>query len=154
MLRLPIRIILLLVLLTSFTLANACRRDSDCDDGNWCNGVERCEGVIIDSVNSRVIEGQCASGSPPCGSDRNFVCLPKEQRCSSAYGPACDGSGNDRDADGSIAIACGGDDCDDNNPNRYPGNTEICNEVDEDCDPATLGDDLDGDGYVSVMCAN
>ena len=43
---------------------------------------------------------------------------------------------------------CGGDDCDDGNANRYPGNVEVCDAegVDEDCDPSTLGGDLDGDG--------
>ncbi len=39
-------------------------------------------------------------------------------------------------------------DCDDTNPDVYPGNTETpYNGIDDDCDPSTLDDDLDGDGY-------
>ncbi|NIR42197.1 MAG: hypothetical protein GWN79_04495, partial [Actinobacteria bacterium] len=55
------------------------------------------------------------------------------------------------------SLACGGSDCDDSDPNRFPGNTEICDSegVDEDCDPETLGDrDVDGDGQVSAECCN
>ena len=50
----------------------------------------------------------------------------------------------DNDGDGAFAQ----DDCDDNNNARYPGNTEVAyNGVDDDCDDATLDDDLDQDGY-------
>ncbi len=43
-------------------------------------------------------------------------------------------------------------DCDDGDPNINPGATEVCDGVDNDCDPATDENaDLDGDGY-SVIC--
>jgi hypothetical protein len=68
----------------------------------------------------------------------------------------------DGDGDGHRAIACGGDDCNDNDSSRYPGNTEVCdaNGHDEDCDPTTFANaqtadgDRDFDGYQSVHCYN
>ena len=45
-------------------------------------------------------------------------------------------------------IAQGGD-CDDTNPAIFPGNVELSyNGVDDDCDPTTPDDDLDGDGFL------
>ena len=43
-------------------------------------------------------------------------------------------------------------DCDDADPNNYPGNTEVCDGQDNDCDSGTFADpdgevDGDGDGY-------
>lgn len=63
----------------------------------------------------------------------------------------------DADGDGHDSIAAGGPDCDDNDPNRYPGNAEVADEAghDEDCDPNTFGArDMDGDGYVVDWACN
>ncbi|MCC7538518.1 MAG: hypothetical protein IT379_19995, partial [Deltaproteobacteria bacterium] len=74
-------------------------------------------------------------------------------------GPPPDGGGTDmsmdecrtapdRDGDGDRAIACGGADCDDNDPQRSSRMDEVCDaeNVDEDCDPDTVGDtDADND---------
>jgi hypothetical protein len=67
--------------------------------------------------------------------------------------------GFDQDGDGFISLDCCngddcGDDCDDLSPGAFPGGTEVCNGIDDDCD----GDidemvrqafyaDLDGDGF-------
>lgn len=67
--------------------------------------------------------------------------------------PNCE-TNPDADGDGVIDGRCGGADCDDRNPDRYPGNTEVGNLVDEDCDPDTLGYDGDGDGFISSMFCN
>ncbi|MDP2306802.1 MAG: MopE-related protein [Pseudomonadota bacterium] len=60
----------------------------------------------------------------------------------------------DADADGFINDALRGDDCDDGNPDVNPDATEVCDEVDNDCDgrideSVTLPfyADTDGDGY-------
>jgi hypothetical protein len=60
----------------------------------------------------------------------------------------------DDDGDGVASAACGGGDCDDADPTRYPGATEVCDGDDEDCDDATLGPDEDGDGDPSTSCCD
>lgn len=63
----------------------------------------------------------------------------------------------DGDGDGARATSCGGTDCDDTNPDVFPGQTEVCDaaNVDDDCDPTTFGvRDADGDGYPSSACCN
>jgi len=64
---------------------------------------------------------------------------------------------DDFDGDGYVSSACGGDDCDDLDPLRYPGNREICDidNRDEDCATSTFGHtDDDRDGFVSTQCCN
>ncbi len=124
--------------------ATTCADDSMCDDGLFCNGVERCA-----PGNPAADAFGCLPAEPPCGDQR---CDEETMTClaNCAVIPDADGDGVD-------AIECGGADCDDRNANRYPGNVEVCDAegVDEDCDPTTFGDqDLDGDGFVSDACCN
>lgn len=63
----------------------------------------------------------------------------------------------DEDGDGHVNQALGGDDCDDRDANRYPGNAEVCDTAhhDEDCNPLTYGErDADRDGYPDARCCN
>ncbi len=63
----------------------------------------------------------------------------------------------DVDGDGHPDAACGGDDCDDGDADRHPGNDETCDAAahDEDCDPSTFGTrDVDGDGHHDSACCN
>lgn len=113
-----------------------CEGDADCSDGLYCNGVERC------------VEGSCVPGASPCGAR---ACDEDAGRCSEL---TCD---TDEDGDGAIAVVCGGSDCDDDDPLRHEGATEICDpdHRDEDCDPSTFGDeDADGDGAIAAHCCN
>ena len=64
----------------------------------------------------------------------------------------CDGQideGFDLDGDG--YTTCQGD-CDDNDPNNYPGNVEVCDGYDNNCDGIVdEGFDQDGDGYTTCQ---
>lgn len=69
--------------------------------------------------------------------------------------PTCGSA--DCDGDGANSIARGGTDCDDTDPRRTPGRTEIADHehLDEDCNPATFGRrDSDGDGYLDAQACN
>jgi len=119
-----------------------CTSDDDCADLVFCNGMERCR-----PEDPRADTRGCTPGMEPCVMGEE--CLESEGRCEGE----CRG---DEDGDGHESTACGGMDCDDDDPNRYPSNTEVCDSegIDEDCDPRTLGDDADGDGFVDASCCN
>lgn len=120
-----------------------CGSDSECSDDLFCNGEEECE-PADPSADDR---GCVPASAPPC-----------MEACDEAAGAcgACEDMA-DADGDGARSSACGGDDCDDNDADRSPDLPEICDasDVDEDCDPATIGDrDEDDDGRIDVECCN
>lgn len=124
---------------------SACKEDSECSDGIFCTGVELCKPGSKDADSQG-----CVQGALPCKSKGR--CLENEDRCAIS----CEVEA-DADGDGAIAQECGGDDCDDSDPMRYPKNLEICDadHHDEDCDPLTFGErDDDNDGYVDATCCN
>ena len=119
---------------------SSCETSSDCDDGLFCNGVESC-----DPSDPAANDTGCVAGSLPCPRDE---CAEDTASCLGEC---------DADGDGIDSIACGGNDCDDLDPDRYPGNAEVCDVdgVDEDCDPCTVGErDVDVDFFVDANCFN
>ena len=106
-----------------------------CDDGDACNGLERC------------VEGACVEGTP-------VTCTPSNAchaaSCDAATG-ACAETLIDGDGDGEAARTLGacGTDCDDTRAHIARGAVEVVgNEVDEDCDGGEVCFfDADRDGY-------
>lgn len=96
-----------------------CSTGAGCDDGLYCNGVERCA------------DGFCAPGSPP-------PCAPGSDPCVTApcdeTARGCVLAATDADEDGHVPTACGGDDCDDGRAEVHPGAEEACDYLDNDCD--------------------
>ena len=134
-------------------IATTCASDSECDDGVFCNGPEIC--LNQKSTSFRYIEGgapvtrgRCGSGDKPCKN-----CNESFKKCAD-----CDFDGDGFDVpsgESGLRSVCRGNDCDDNDANRYPGNTEVCDLAgyDEDCDPTTVGSkDVDGDGFIDSDC--
>ncbi len=123
-----------------------CLVDEDCADGVYCNGRERCTpgAAGVDSFG-------CVAASPASACLASQACVEGIARCLTQCTQTADADG-----DGHRAAECGGDDCDDADRNRFPGNPETCDSFhDEDCDLATLGTlDADGDGIGSATCCN
>lgn len=125
-----------------------CDTDAECDDGLYCNGIEAC------------VDGSCAPGDFVACDDGIActvdVCSEEQKKCLSAA--------PDLDRDGHRDASCKdengdalGDDCDDQDNNRFPGNIELCDVDghDEDCDEETYGKvDADGDRFDDAQCCN
>jgi Putative metal-binding motif len=97
-----------------------CGDNADCDDGLYCDGQEQCAG------------GCCQPAlDTPC--DSHSACI--QDGCDEAT-RACSHTvlaATDADGDGHLAVACGGDDCDDGDPTVYAGHPEVYDGKDNDC---------------------
>jgi hypothetical protein len=105
----------------------------------------------------------CPSGRDCCdtGDEPALGCTPnaapimhpgRPEICEDGIDQDCDGEDMscacDVDRDGHAAPSCGGDDCNDDDPDVHPGAPELCNDLDDDCDGETdEGLDADSDGY-------
>ncbi len=126
----------------------ACHANLDCDDGDPCNGIERCERVVSETT-GELLGRRCERGEPvvcDAGDDCHTArCVADGARA------RCEQVAIDRDGDGFLDC----EDCDPTDPNIHPGAVEICNMADDDCDgmvdeetgSAVWCLDRDGDGY-------
>ena len=119
-----------------------------------------------DYDNDGFIGGQCDGDD--CDDEDPAVHPGAEEICENTIDDDCDGFADtydtdcgecDDDSDGYDDEACGGADCDDTDPDIYPGADEICdNGIDDDCDGLVDGldpdccDDADGDGVTDETC--
>ncbi len=89
-----------------------------CRPGQMCDMMRGCQGGRICGA-----DGDCLD-TDPCTTHEH--CDPVSRICQ--YAPL------DGDMDGHPPLVCGGDDCDDSRASVYPGRTETCNGMDDDCD--------------------
>jgi hypothetical protein len=150
--------------------------DNDCDPvtaASWGEADADGDGHL--ACAAFVDHGASGPGGPLLG---GLDCDDGNPARHAAAAEVCDGWDNDcdlaspgeTDADEDRYLACAGfvdqgalnpagepllgaDDCADDQQHRFPGNPEVCDGLDNDCDPATDGlldeDDGDGDGWLA-----
>lgn len=127
-----------------------CKTDADCsylgeNDGLFAHAHGECKaGAGADARGCSFVFARCSAFQVPSEDQRR--CVFDE------YGVQAD-----LDRDGFHAREWGGDDCDDGDSTRFPGNREVCDRYnhDEDCDSSTHGGaDADGDSLADGACCN
>lgn len=136
-----------------------CLEDEHCDPNETCEN-RQCVGAV-----ARCADGDgdgygpgCEAGDYDCD-DANAAVNPGvvengETLCGDGIDHDCDGADSEcgeRDDDGDGVTDKAGD-CDDDDPTVNPNQAEVpYNGKDDDCNPATRDDDIDGDGWCRCL---
>lgn len=135
----------------------------DCDDEDPLvhpGAVETCDGKDSNcdsKLTAKETDGD-EDGWPLCNdcNDANAAVNPgKIDLCGDGIDNDCSGVADDKDLDmdGDLDTACGGTDCDDENPATYFGAPEICDGLDNDCDGNLPQSERDTDEDTWLVCA-
>ena len=146
------------------------------------DGSTTCDGDCDDFDDDLSVADEDGDGFTSCGEDCNdslaTVAPGAADLCDGILDNNCDGIPDPRETDDDLDgwTECGGDcddpdpemtlvdgdgdgwvaclDCDDENPFRFPGNSEACDQLDNDCDGVVPTDEYDGDGDGYLACAD
>ena len=150
----------------------------DCDDVEatvFPTAPELCDGIANDCLSAMypIVDpnetdddldtyAECAGDCD----DTNVLIFPGATELCNGVDDDCDSSvpANEQDDDGDQYVECdpwvgsnpavlAGNDCDDNDNNNFPGNTEDCDGADNDCNGTPLASELDLDGDLQVSCS-